>query len=77
MRFVHIVDESGEIVLQADESLGAIIDGEIRTELLIFDTSTLADGRYLVRTGWYDFNTLTNYVSDDGQETIVIGQFER
>ena len=77
VRFVHIVDERGEIVLQADESLGAIVDGEIRTELLVFDTGTLADGRYLVRTGWYDFNTLTNYVSDDGQETIVMGQFER
>ena len=77
VRFVHVVDEAGEIVLQDDSSLGVIVDGEIRTELLLFDTNTLADGQYTVRTGWYDFNALSNYVTADNEAVIVVGTIEK
>lgn len=77
VRFVHILDETGEIVLQDDSSLGMITDGEIRTELLVFNMSDLADGQYTVRTGWYDFNTLSNYVTVDNQAVIEIGSIEK
>ncbi|MEO1162830.1 MAG: hypothetical protein AAFV98_03515 [Chloroflexota bacterium] len=75
VRFVHILNAEGEIVLQSDMSLGTIPDGEIRNELLPFDTSTLPSGTYTVRTGWYDFNTLTNYLTTDNQATVIIGTF--
>ncbi|MEL6525741.1 MAG: hypothetical protein AAFQ07_08525, partial [Chloroflexota bacterium] len=75
VRFVHILNAEGEIVLQSDTSLGTIPDGEIRNELLPFDTSTLPSGTYTVRTGWYDFNTLTNYLTTDNQSTVIIGTF--
>ncbi|MEO1290700.1 MAG: hypothetical protein AAFV93_23405, partial [Chloroflexota bacterium] len=68
VRFVHILDEAGEIVLQDDISLGAIDAGEVRTELLVFDMSQLVSGTYTIRTGWYDFSTLTNYRTEDGRE---------
>lgn len=75
VRFVHIVDENSEIVFQDDSSLGVIVDGEIRTELIAFDTSMLVDANYMIRTGWYDFNTLTNYLTPDNQGAIIIGEF--
>lgn len=74
VRFVHIVDAAGEIVLQNDEALGNITNGDIRTELLTFNQSDLDTGNYIVRVGWYDFNTVTNYLSDDGQAAIVIDE---
>lgn len=76
VRFVHLVDENGEIIFQDDSSLGVIVDGEIRTELIVFDTSTLAETNYIIRTGWYDFNTLTNYLTPDNQGAIIIRDFQ-
>jgi len=77
VRFLHILDENGEIVLQDDSSFGTIVDGEVRTELLVFDMETLASGTYTLRTGWYDFNTLTNYIDENGQAAIIIGEINR
>ena len=76
VRFLHIVDENGEIVLQNDASMGAITDGEVRSELLVFDSIELESGHYTIRTGWYDFNTLSNYVTEDAQVAIHIGEIE-
>ncbi|GAB5490471.1 MAG: hypothetical protein Phog2KO_06860 [Phototrophicaceae bacterium] len=76
VRFMHLVDENGEIIFQDDSSLGVIVDGEIRTELIVFDTSTLAETNYIIRTGWYDFNTLTNYLTPDNQGAIIIREFQ-
>ena len=77
VRFLHIVDENGEIALQDDSSMGAIFDGEVRTELLSFDLDELESGAYVIRTGWYDFNSLTNYTTEDSQAAIVIGTIEQ
>jgi hypothetical protein len=75
IRFVHLLDENGEIVLQNDVPLGMIGAGEQRTELIGFDVSGL-EGSYTVRIGWYDFNSLTNYLLLDGQGALVIGEVE-
>lgn len=75
IRFVHLLDENGEIVRQSDISLGAIGAGEQRTELIQFDVSDL-QGTYTLRVGWYDFNSLTNYLLLDGQGALVIGEVE-
>lgn len=76
IRFVHILDENGDIILQDDSSLGGIFDGEVRAELVSFDISNLEASSYQVRVGWYDFNSLSNYVTEDAQAAIIIGQIE-
>lgn len=75
VRFLHVLDENGDIVLQDDSSFGAIIDGEVRTELLLLEIAS--PGTYTLRSGWYDFNTLTNYVDENGQSAIIIGEIEQ
>lgn len=77
VRFVHVLDANGAIVLQDDASLGRINADEVQTELLIFDTSLLASGIYTIQTGWYDFNTLTNYTTEDNQPVIRIDTFSK
>jgi hypothetical protein len=76
VRFVHILDTNGEIVLQIDMPPGAISAGEQGTELVAFDAGNLEAGRYTVRVGWYDFNTMTNYLLLDGQAAIEIGEID-
>jgi hypothetical protein len=76
VRFVHVLDENDEIVFQSDMPLGEIGAGEQRTELVSFELSNLAAGRYTIRLGWYDFNTMTNYLLPDGQAALVIGEIE-
>lgn len=73
VRFLHILNDAGEIVLQDDTSMGIINDGEVISELLTMNTGSLDAGTYTIRVGWYDFNTLSNYRTDDEQEVIIIG----
>jgi hypothetical protein len=74
IRFVHVLDESGEIAVQSDVPLGDFTSGDIRAETISFAASSLAAGEYTVRVGWYDFNTLMNYQAD-GQMSVEIGSF--
>jgi hypothetical protein len=79
VRFVHIVDENGEIVLQEDIALGIFEANEQWAELIAFDMSDLASGDYLVRVGWYNLSNdvLTNYLREEGQGAVIIGSFTR
>jgi len=72
IRFVHVVDESGEIAVQSDIPLGDFDSGDTWTETVSFAVSDLPAGEYTVRVGWYDFNTLTNY-QVDGQPALELG----
>ena len=74
IRFVHIVDVTGEIVTQSDIPLGNFETGENWAEIVSFAADALTVGEYTVRVGWYDFNTLTNY-QVGGQPVFEIGTF--
>jgi hypothetical protein len=76
IRFVHILDAHGDIVLQSDIAFGVIGAGEQGAELVPFDASGLEAGYYTVRVGWYDFNTMRNYLLLDGQAALEIGEIE-
>jgi hypothetical protein len=72
IRFVHVIDASGEIAAQSDIPLGELDSGTIWAETVFFAASDLPVGEYTVRVGWYDFNTLTNY-QVDGQPALELG----
>lgn len=74
VRFVHIMDDAGEIVWQLDEPLGMFDVNDQHGELISVDVP-LQPGRYNVRVGWYslDGETLTPYVDDAGQASVQIG----
>lgn len=74
IRFVHIVDESGEVAAQSDVPLGEFVQGDNWAEIVSFAVDNLPVSNYSVRVGWYDFNTLTNY-QVEGQPAFEIGTF--
>ncbi|MDQ7025692.1 MAG: hypothetical protein Q9P44_09045 [Anaerolineae bacterium] len=74
IRFVHIINESGEIELQSDVPSGVFVEEDNWAEIVSFTTDDLQSGDYTVRVGWYDFNTLTNYQAE-GQAAIEIDSF--
>ncbi|MCB9458624.1 MAG: hypothetical protein H6670_03160 [Anaerolineaceae bacterium] len=80
VRFVHIIDASGQPVLQNDMPLGRFAAGEGRAETVRFDLADLPPGEYGVRMGWYrlaDDGQLTNLPVLDGefagQNAVMVG----
>jgi hypothetical protein len=61
VRFVHVLNERGEVVLQNDSTLGTIPANEEWAETVIFSLQSLPEGTYTVRTGWYTFPDIVRF----------------
>lgn len=61
IRFVHVLDEQGQNVVQNDLSFGVLAAGSAWMEAVILDISKLPPGAYSVRAGWYDLNTMQRF----------------
>ncbi|MDX2140539.1 MAG: hypothetical protein SF123_20820 [Chloroflexota bacterium] len=78
VRFVHVLDADGQLVVQDDTPLGAVAAGETRAEAV---TLTLPDdappGEYTVVTGWYSFPDLAplRLLADPTQTRVTVGLF--
>lgn len=79
VRFVHIMDENGEIILQEDKPLGEIGAEEQLVEFVQLPLTDLPAGTHSIRVGWYHYSndTLTNYLAEDRQGAVVIDTFDR
>ena len=64
VRFVHVVDEAGTLIVQADSAPGVFAADETLAERVTLDISTLAPGTYSIRTGWYSFGTGVRYATE-------------
>ncbi|MDX2160931.1 MAG: hypothetical protein SF162_06360 [bacterium] len=69
VRFVHVTDSAGVLILQADRPIGAAAGGTSWQETVSLYRARLPAGEYRVYAGWYrlaDDSTLTNYALMDG-----------
>jgi hypothetical protein len=79
VRFVHIVDEAGNLVAQADSTLGVQSSGSEWVETVTIALPTdLSAGTYRVYTGWYTYPDTTPFpiIGDDGGRALV-GEFTK
>jgi hypothetical protein len=66
-RFVHVLDEHGELVAQQDNPLGAIPAGERRAEWVTLSLPPdLPPGDYRVFAGWYTLPDVINFCRLEG-----------
>ena len=79
IRFVHIVDESGNLVAQVDNSLGAQPAGGWSEAVRVTLPPDLSPGVYRVYTGWYAYPDTTPYPiltgAPDASGVIDLGGF--
>ncbi|MAS35298.1 MAG: hypothetical protein CL610_14895 [Anaerolineaceae bacterium] len=77
IRFVHVVDDAGEVVAQDDQTLGAQPAGAQWAEQVdIALPDTLPPGRYRVYTGWYTYPAFNRFAvltdGDSAAEGLVL-----
>lgn len=75
VRFVHLVNEAGEIVQQFDAPLGTLSEGDSQAEILHFVAQDLPTGQYTVRIGWYAYPSLNHYLTEEGRSFYTAGSF--
>jgi hypothetical protein len=79
VRFVHVVDRSGQVIVQRDTPPGMLDANSIYPEIINLPISELAAGQYSVRVGWYrleETGSYTNYLANE-QPFYTIGEFRR
>jgi hypothetical protein len=82
IRFVHILNDDGQLVAQVDEALGVYPAASQRVDSVSIDIESLPPGEYRVVTGWYTYPDLTRRAVLSGvpgaeNQTVIIGQFQR
>ncbi len=77
IRFIHVLDENGDLIAQNDQTLGTQAAGGAWVEqVMILD---LPAGNYSVYTGWYTYPDLTPFAvqadgSDAANHRVLLGQ---
>jgi hypothetical protein len=67
-RFVHLLDETGLLIAQHDNPLGAIPAGEKRAEWVSLTLpADLPPGEYRVYAGWYTMPDVVNFCRLEGE----------
>jgi hypothetical protein len=83
VRFVHILNDVGELVAQNDRNIGTFEAGDEWAESVSIDISALPNGEYSVHLGWYDFNSLVRWQIADAslegaeERAPILGTFTR
>jgi hypothetical protein len=79
VRFVHIVDESGNLIAQADNTLGIRpAESEWVETVTIALPADLSAGTYRVYTGWYTYPDTTPFpIIGDGGGRALVGEFTK
>jgi len=82
IRYVHVIDESGALVGQQDNTLGVQSAGSAWAEEVIINfENVLPQGEYRVVVGWYTYPTIDPFCVLDGsdvctdQNEVLIGTF--
>jgi hypothetical protein len=76
VRFVHVVDSAGELMGQADESLGIQPTGSWSEAVKIDLSGNLPLGEYAVYIGWYAFPDVRPFYLLDDEGTIADGNLK-
>lgn len=80
IRFVHVLNENGELVAQSDITLGVQPAGESFAEAVILDIANLPPGSYRIYTGWYTYPDTVRFpvlsdVAGKENNVALIGEF--
>ncbi|NDJ62380.1 MAG: hypothetical protein GYB67_14730, partial [Chloroflexi bacterium] len=82
VRFVHVIDAAGQLVVGQDNPLGAVAAGAARAEIVDLRLpDDLTMGTYRVYAGWYTFPDITRFdvlsdVPGALDRVVLIGEFE-